>query len=750
MENLRTRHAATAATLNHQIESLHKALSHERRQSEKLRDTLDDLSEDFSREAYGRRREVSLRLAFLGREEGLAENLRRWIKKSREMFDRFSFEEGSATDSRGVFEKTMHDAETLLESLNGQPALEQGSPGSVARLLAAQDAVSTLTRELHEETDRRLEIQRKLAELQISIEPHAEIHTGPPRVAPRLEDAPFIDMEETQPDDSGLVLSNITVEDNAAQPDTLDNDIPPRLPTTTPEQPPTVLSELGLPTQLVMDAPSSSSLSSDTPIPPDNLSSQSIRKVEEPSHSSQSTTVASVADKKNEGANAPSLASIPVISLQDALETDGSESSILVDGGPMKLDLRKDLAPSVERSHSLPTTVRQLQAPQNIVTSAETVHQPTPRSHSRTPPGILFPDTYSLQPPSDLSPVDSSATGALSSRTLATPDVLANMTWLTGSDPPAVPIFPHVEVFLSSSPGIKHPLLVDLVQVKHRYDDLQKAFRDCHLALKELKKDLVSLSPSGNISAMVRTAVERLDDFNEDARVELEIRVADEERVITGYETLLSVPGAISDEVNVSEMDREIRTFIDGTDKSVSRAIQQFTRKLDDLEHDIACVKRTLYESSASTDDTPPKAQPGWSSWTAGILGGSSRPASPAPTFGSVMTSPRTRLKSFSSHSSLKERDASEHDDPFSSLGLRISMPTHTIQSFTPPRGPFLPSIAPHGTRARVSSAPMYMLGLGARSTSFGPVTQSPLSPRAHLEQSHAEAERNDADLDIE
>jgi hypothetical protein len=40
----------------------------------------------------------------------------------------------------------------------------------------------------------------------------------------------------------------------------------------------------------------------------------------------------------------------------------------------------------------------------------------------------------------------------------------------------------------------------------------------------------------------------RLDDFSEDARVELEIRLADEERIARGYATLLAVPGAITSE----------------------------------------------------------------------------------------------------------------------------------------------------------------------------------------------------------
>ena len=62
MENLKIRHAATTSTLETQIESLRKSLLFERKQSETLRRALDELSEDISRESYGRRREISLRL----------------------------------------------------------------------------------------------------------------------------------------------------------------------------------------------------------------------------------------------------------------------------------------------------------------------------------------------------------------------------------------------------------------------------------------------------------------------------------------------------------------------------------------------------------------------------------------------------------------------------------------------------------------------------------------------------------------
>jgi hypothetical protein len=50
----------------------------------------------------------------------------------------------------------------------------------------------------------------------------------------------------------------------------------------------------------------------------------------------------------------------------------------------------------------------------------------------------------------------------------------------------------------------------------------------------------------------------RLDDFSKDARVELEIRLADEERIARGYATLLAVPGAITSEAEAQDVERAV------------------------------------------------------------------------------------------------------------------------------------------------------------------------------------------------
>ena len=147
-----------------------------------------------------------------------------------------------------------------------------------------------------------------------------------------------------------------------------------------------------------------------------------------------------------------------------------------------------------------------------------------------------------------------------------------------------------------------HPILNELHLTKHRYNATQRGFRDCHLALKDLKVSILTLT-SSDMSFAIQKAVERLDDFSEDARVELEIRIADEERLVAGYEALLSIPGAISDEVNETDLDTQIRAFVDGTDPTVAKNVQQFAHKLDDLQHDIARIKMVVHEASSSDND---------------------------------------------------------------------------------------------------------------------------------------------------
>ncbi|GBE81828.1 hypothetical protein SCP_0402010 [Sparassis crispa] len=709
MESLKTRHAATTATLSTEIAHLQKHFMSEQRQCEKLRQALDELSEDISREAYGRRREISLRLAFLGREESLAEGLRRWIRKARETFDRAASTDAPQTPTREVFARMTQDAESLLETLNGQPLFEEGSPGSVARVIAAQDAVSMLTRELQTETDRRMELERRLAQSYVDLEAHTiaeDLHNASSSHNPSQQNGDsrqLLSIEERDPAQlEDTTASSSTTHSNA--PDTHDpvtsvaesipsplqvsvsvdppaenagqeySDKPPDGPLPIPESPsPRILVSPPDTPAAVEVAPSTSLLFSQT------VSGTCVGPVETP----DGVTLGVEASPLPEPIVHKGPSSTAIVKQDDIASTD-----VALQPFPQLPDTSDaDIVPS-----NLPATdpVDLLSAPSPEVSNGDASHQ-TPAEE----PDVFAPGASGSGKGQKISPLTSKLIQDL----------------------------PHP----SSLP--QEDLLADLARAKHRYDDLQHAFRDCHLALKELRKDVSALPDSSQMTLVVQKVVERLNDYNEDTRVELEIRITDEERIAQGYETLLTVPGAMSDEVDETEVRSEMMAFVDGSGATVTRATQQFSRKLDDLQHDIACIKRTLYELSSAEEDavptsTTPTKSPAWSSWTVGLLS-PSRPISPAPTFGSVMTSPRLHKVSLSSQVPKPSDDSSStaSNDPFASLGLRIPMPAHILSP--PPRAT---------PRARTISA-MYMLGLGSRSSSFGlgtvPPKAAPTSPLA-------------------
>jgi hypothetical protein len=215
---------------------------------------------------------------------------------------------------------------------------------------------------------------------------------------------------------------------------------------------------------------------------------------------------------------------------------------------------------------------------------------------------------------------------------------------------------------------------------------------------------------------VLQSAVERLHDYTEDARVELEIRVADGRVLSRGWETIVLLPGRGGGEGEgkggeEAEAEADVRRQIAAYVARDADAQAGFQRKLDDVEHDIAVVKRAVY-APPSLEPTPPISHApvspshteGWAAW---LGGGSGRrtPPSPgghAPTFGSVMTSPRLR------HSSSAARLAVKHAaqaDPFESLGLRVPMPTYVPQQQRQAQA------APAARQRTISG--VYMLGLG-------------------------------------
>ena len=272
--------------------------------------------------------------------------------------------------------------------------------------------------------------------------------------------------------------------------------------------------------------------------------------------------------------------------------------------------------------------------------------------------------------------------------------------------------------------------LNSLESVKSRCDTLQRAFRDCHRALDTLKTELRESMPapspadyikpsrarrlsdwltgsrpssptrgtSSNVphpensrkgSVVLHTAVQRLDDFCEDARVELEILVADEARITNGYEALLSLsPSAAPPN---EELLQEIDEFINGTAAPIVKARSAFERKLDDLEHDISVIKQNLHaqmidsaentvggEQAEATSGHPIGGN--WGGWRSNLslTSPSSIPPSKSktsPHAHSPITATGGPMPRSPSLVSLNFAAPASPVSPFESLGLRIPMP---------------------------------------------------------------------------
>lgn len=686
IENLKARHTASTATLNLELSNLQSTLRSERKHSERLRTALDELTEQLAREAYGRRREIALRLAVVGREDALAEALKRWIRRARETTARSSLEplqwegdeegpivfgETDVQQMRQGFDAVIEDAGDLLALVNGsnrQEGVDSGL-GSLARILAAQDAVKTLVEELQMETEKRMKLERNLA--------------------------------RTEFDERGNAVNTLGNGVLKVQRDSNGHEAPP----------PSAI---------------------DSPVVQQNGSTSTHHNTEPPS---------------------------PALPLTAALD---SPSVVLLQPSPR-------LADDYSRPPSLPRS-------------------PTAASSLPDFAKVSFPSTSSSHTTANNSPVKLSITETLppvdSHPETTSPYEEHNDTQGPTSEPqaPSSPPSPLPAPPTPPPPPPAHPLLNDLTKVKNRYDQIQRSFRDCHLALLDLKNTLATLpaqsSPTiasaqaqaqqaqaqAQQASLLQTAVSRLDDYNEDARVELEIRIADEERITRGYVTLLSIPGAITNEKEREEVEKAIKLFVgalngDGSDAeeveeedAVKRAKKIFERKLGDLEHDIACVKRAVHglvesDPSASPDSTTESGGGQGQSWgqlAAGFFAPSrsSSPAPAPPTFGSVMTSPRLRRAPSSgllhsqaqaqahahafptSHVHNRTPSDETQANPFAALDLRIPMPAWnpSIPSPGSPRNGGFGSVAGGsggpGARQRTTSG-MYMLGLGMRNSSI-------------------------------
>lgn len=666
-----------------QLSIAESQLASERARTARLQDALDELCEDLARESYGRRREVALRLALLSREEAVAEFIRRWARRARELYARYyNSAQPSAPHEDAVqnaFHRVVSDAESILSTLDDDLQFSDGTraSGSMARIALSRAAVDALRSELQDEMQKRLEAVRKSALLL----PNDHLEGTDDRVQPEYT--------PSQTDQVLLTPSGDADSEHAVE----------------------------LPQSRVADSPMS------TAGPPHEA-------IDDPFV--VSTSVALPVAESTERTISQAISSP---SIQDSASTS---ATLLVEEEPKAvqshspamsmLDLREDLQPF---STEEPPTIHVVPIhtfPSDIsVSDTQVLAEEELKSVQSHSPAVSMPDLQEDLQPSEQPPT-TDAVSLLSDTSISDAQVFtADNTSIPTSISTPLP----TTSLLAPDPSptnIPPTLLSELGATKHRYNALQRAFRDCSLALKELKRTLAPSSPSPPTQTKLRhhleTALVRIDDYAEDARVELEIRVADEELTLRGFEMVLSVRGALVDADERAEVEASASAFVDGTDEGVARALDRFGRKLEDVQHDVAVVKRAVHglameggedREGEERGEEGERKDAGWTAWTAGLLGGTPmRSPTPAETFGTVMTSPRLRhaasLKQL--HAGAQEGTSDAHG-PLAELNLRIPMPV------AEPTWMQIGVGRPEGAmRPRTLSA-MYAVG-GLRSSSVG------------------------------
>ena len=670
--------------------------------------SLDDLGGEVQREKYGRRREIGLRIRMGGREQRIAEGLRRWVRQSEEVVRRL--EVGAQADeiechpSNALLELSQ-DARILLDFLEQGGADEETAvslSGSRARELMVHGGVDELLEELRIETEQRVMQQI----------------SGNGTGDEELESKSLKSFQQSRRNSSGSPL-------------TLENQVPAMVvitPSDPEEEDCDVKSGSFLVEEVKPNLPSPQRAAEDKANDSDHISRDDAREVAASSQLSR-TTESPSDDQQSDSSNDPLVAQLIVNSSSD----NPPSTPIVIHESDVSADSPDKLSEQ-HTSYSASPDTASVCHEEILPVSQQTLHK----------------DVTSLSP--------SASNGS------------------------------ELCVQRQSEGPLSHPLLAELTEVKKRYDLFQREFRDCHLALEGLKATLVSgFQSSTEVNSLpvesLRLAVTRLDDFTEDVRVELEIRVGDEELLAKGYEALLRVSGALSsysrsagitgaedtgdgsgtDIPFGTDIEREIKAFLDGTDPAVKRTRVMFTTKLEDVQHDVAVLKRAIHdpcsivnEQSRASTSSPmgstsvQKAEPGfdpaarltggiWSSWIRG-------PATPtsafrsSPTFGAIMTSPKLPQASpqtedlstdegsgglgiLGSFVGLGGKEAQPRN-PLISLGLRVALPSFHADAYgiNPMSTPFGSMVSPSYSSLGIGPAPvpksrtpsMYMLGLGS------------------------------------
>lgn len=807
LSTLRTRHAATLSTLTSTSYSLASNLRTAENTIERLRTSLDELGREIMKETYGRRREVALRVKFLGREEKMLEGLRRWLRKGEEaVSDAENEAENSQSRVRAALLAMTQDARILLESLDDGLITDSASlSGSLARLVLAQGLVDGLVEELKIETVKRMDLEKAILQEGQDTSPlnDSDINQRP-LVSDEQESSPNVSLPSTfLPHFEVIPIHPPESQLDKAQQSTADS---------APIDPIAV----GTPNLTTKD----------DPIPPDSTDDK-VNVATEHSplsfHPHQSDNLTTYQASNTVIFESTAAAESPPVDIQLTLSSSIPVRDTVIDA---------NVAQPSHLCAEIPNSVIE-EAGMDQQSDLVVVRTDIPDMDLLVGPSSV-PTKVELGPRVELA-IDDSVSSA-SPHSVVDPVVPSNPV----TSLPTIPSTGQPPVFAEKAPVfaekeepkeepetlMPHPLLAELSKISHRYDDFQRSFRDCHLALEGLKASLGVSSSTTSLNRqfdrptgekppeltltptiptdVLHAAVSRLDDYTEDVRVEVEIRISDEEVLAKGYEVLLCVPGALysssapessllspslqgnqpqhhdqsqpqfssqsysdhgedqdfnlKDSSSIpptqSELEIQVQAFIIGTDPSVIKACEGFSRKLEDVQHDIAVLKRAIHnpnpemaiadepELSSQTPTTPDTGGRGWASWIRspsgppfsasskhfGGLGSSS-------TFGSIMTSPHRLNHSPSLNQSSNgatlvngngsswiqgagggRRGGGRDDDILGRLGLRVPMPIFDSAVHSSSGGGWngLSPTMPTPMKQRSVSSTMYMLGLGA------------------------------------
>nr|XP_019000654.1 uncharacterized protein I203_06699 [Kwoniella mangroviensis CBS 8507]OCF64115.1 hypothetical protein I203_06699 [Kwoniella mangroviensis CBS 8507] len=189
LNNLRKRSNATSSTLRNQLGNLKAELTVEKEKNQKLNEKFDDLLESFLRESTGRRREISLRLKLIAIQEKMQSEFEKWLNKVdkiRNDIEGIVVEpdilEGLLDEVIDIISSSTNKAEKGESGNNDKVRSWRGLGGlinkstktkstsgiernheqeSLARILLAEELVTTLVADLQDETEKRMELERQ-------------------------------------------------------------------------------------------------------------------------------------------------------------------------------------------------------------------------------------------------------------------------------------------------------------------------------------------------------------------------------------------------------------------------------------------------------------------------------------------------------------------------------------------------------------------------------------------------------------